>query len=59
MKAIFVNPVVYVLELEGGADQDMYYYIRASMNLNTRLAQHFVGQGAKFCKKTPRAQAHS
>ena len=50
MKPIVVNPVVYVLELEGDETHEIYYYIGASMNLNNRLAQHFAGQGAKFCK---------
>ena len=51
MKPLFVHPVVYVLELEGDSDHPVYFYIGASLNLNARMAQHFTGQGAKFCKK--------
>lgn len=50
MRSLTVHPVVYVLLLEGDDQNDCYYYIGSTHNLNFRLSQHMVGLGANFTK---------
>lgn len=45
MKGIVVFPCVYVLKLEDGC-----YYVGITMDLNKRLSQHWIGEGAKWTK---------
>lgn len=45
---------VYILELEGG-----YWYVGFSQDLNTRIASHFLGAGAKWTQLHKPIAVHS
>ena len=53
MKAVWVCPMVYVLELE-----DDCWYVGITHNLNMRYAQHLSGDGAVWTKMHPPKRIH-
>ena len=54
MKAVWVCPMVYVLELE-----DDCWYVGITHNLNMRYAQHLSGDGAVWTKMHPPKRIHA